>query len=409
MSSTGMNGLRMARTSDGWRFFSIGRFVGVMARILRRYWLGAPMIVKQSSMDVCDGLLWTRQRPLLSVVIPCFDDGEFVIDALRSLARQTFQDFEVCIVDDGSSDLRTIRALNRLAKWVGIPLLRQVNAGPGGARNAGIARSRGRYICCLDADDYLAPDYFEKCLLLLEADSGVGLAYSWLQLFGDEQRLCRTENLDIELLRFVNHLGGAAIFRRDDWLAVGGYAERKDCLYEDWDFWIRLATRGIRGRVIPEPLHFYRRHGITRLRQANQRAWEMHSQLRRHHPVFFSDRAWRRELRRRQVSRPVVSPLLNLSRPTQYGSPESGVYLLHLHAGETTPSRDAIESLPSGVSLQVVVEHTARLPAWLVQRADLIYRLPWLLDRRHWSAFVENFWMTRRVVCALRPEGVSNV
>lgn len=371
--------------------------LGMLARSFRRFWLGASPTSYHVPTKPSSGCLWPSCQPLLSVVIPCFNTGHTLIDTLRSLRHQTFQDFEVLIVDDGSDDRRTIRLLRRLERFSEIQMIRQENEGPGAARNTGIKRSVGKYICCLDSDDCLAPDYLEKCLIMLEADSGLGVAYSWMKLFGEEQRLCRSERLDTELLLFFNHVGVSAVFRRESWVMVGGYSEHRACLYEDWDFWIRLASLGIRGKVVPEPLFFYRRHGRTRLHRANQYAWEMHSQLRRSHVRFFNDRLWRRELLSCHVFKWVDNPMLNLSRTTQYRPFIDALNLIHLRSEGVGGLYEAVQLLPLSTILYVVVEHEFELPSWLTERAAVIYRLPFLLDCSQWAEFVDNFIATRNV------------
>ncbi|MBG5376633.1 glycosyltransferase family 2 protein [Pseudomonas aeruginosa] len=178
---------------------------------------------------------WDPQKPLLSVVIPCFNHGRYLRRALDSLARQSFQDFEIILVDDGSDDPSTLGLLEALQE-PGMTILRQPNRGPSAARNAGVARARGRYICCLDADDWLASTYLEKCLVLLEGNSGVRLAYSWVQVVGEEHRLHRSAGFHPGLLRYFNPFCVSAIFHRDDWLAVGGFDEAREAQFEDWDY-----------------------------------------------------------------------------------------------------------------------------------------------------------------------------
>ncbi|MBO3274582.1 glycosyltransferase family 2 protein [Pseudomonas schmalbachii] len=378
---------------------------GELGRALQHKCLGTSLPVGALVREPCHARPWEFSRPLLSVVIPCFNDGQYLLEALRSLQHQTFQDFEVFLVDDGSEHPGTLRLLALIERLTRVELIRQSNKGPGAARNAGVARARGRYICCLDSDDRLAPDYLEKCVVLLEADAGTRLAYSWLQLFGEESRLFRARDLDFGLLRYVNHLGCSAVFHRDDWCAARGYSEARECLYEDWDFWIRLACLGVHGRVIEEPLFHYRRHGRTRLHGANQSAWKSRGVLRRAHRRFFADDAWRQNLMACRTLRPTVDPMLNLSRPEQYRQWPGGIVLVHLREGEDAARCWQFASCAGDASLQLIVEHDGPLPRWLVQRAEVIYRLPAFLDRSQWREFVDNFHRTRNIICSLPESG----
>lgn len=342
---------------------------------------------------------WPSNYPLISVIVPCFNYGRYLMQTVRSVRGQTLQAIELIVVDDGSDDLYTLRALRRLERWAGVNIMRQDNAGPGAARNAGISVAVGRYICCLDADDLLASDYLEKCAIVLEADSGTRLVHSWMQLFGDESRLAKTLDLKIDLLRFINHLGASAVFHREDWQAVNGYSICRE-QHEDWDFWIRLASIGVRGRVIAEPLFFYRRHSAGRVRVVNSRGLQAYRELRREHPAFFASSGMRRRLKADYRQRIVSDPFLNLGAPAQY---DCSAQVLCLHLGAFADAQRCHDELAAiirrspDLPLQVMVEHGEALPDWLQQRAQVIYRLPLLLDQTQWPDFVEYIRRTRRV------------
>ncbi|WP_343573789.1 glycosyltransferase family A protein [Pseudomonas sp.] len=338
--------------------------------------------------------------PLISVVVPCHNHGRFLPETLRSLRSQTLQDFEVIVVDDGSTERSTLHLLALLKHMTAIRLLRQPNAGPGAARNLGIRHARGRYICCLDSDDCLAGSYLEKCAVVLESDLGVRLVHGWIELFGSESGVRHTFDLHPSLLRFVNHLGVSAVFHRDDWIRVGGFSESRGLLYEDWDFWMRMAGLGIRGKVLKEPMLLYRKHGESRLELASCIAGQVKSMLRRSHPRLFHDVAWRRMLVAGYRRRPTDNPLCNLSRPSQYRWCSKEIFALYL--GVNSRAEDiAPETLLvrlGGRSLHVLSETERELPAWIVTIADVIYRLPELMERSQFVSFYENYLRTRPVV-----------
>lgn len=399
--------VRRLRHAADYSVFLLGpllaRLAGDPGRQILRSLLGRRRRNEELTHEACQAQPWNPRQPLLSVVIPCFNYGAYLLQALRSVKGQTLQDIEVIIVDDGSDERRTLRLLARLQRWTALTLLRQDNAGPGAARNAGAAKARGRYVCCLDADDWLAPDYLEKCVILLEADAGTRVAHSWMQLFGEEERLARTLDLDPELLRYVNHLGVSAVFHREDWLAVGGFTLERN-QHEDWDYWVRLACAGVRGRVIAEPLFFYRRHAGSRLAWINRRALRAYRALRQAHPAFFEASDRRRRLVDGYRKRVVFDPLRNLARPGQYHA-FPAVTLVHLRRPDDAERCRA--GLQQGAaSLQLIVEHEAPLPLWLQRQAEIIYRLPALLEPCQWPAFVENFHRTRSIAAVL-PEPVS--
>ncbi|MDA8345943.1 MAG: glycosyltransferase family A protein [Thermaerobacter sp.] len=199
---------------------------------------------------------------LVGVVIPCYNYGSFLEEAVRSVEDQTIGRVAIVVVDDGSDDAESLRVLAGLRGAAQI--LRQANRGPSAARNAGIRALATRYACCLDADDALEPTYLEKAVSILEAQ-GVDLAYSWVQAFGDAHWVFRTEPLDLGTMLSRNQVSGHAVFRRAAWAKAGGYDEALLQGHEDWELWTHLAALGCRGVPIPEPLLRYRRHGRTRV------------------------------------------------------------------------------------------------------------------------------------------------
>lgn len=204
--------------------------------------------------------------PLVSVVIPCVNHGSFVGEAVASALAQTFPSLEIIVVDGGSDDGATPAVVSALAGPRVRVLLRQ---GPpkvlGDNRNFGIAHARGRYVCCLDADDVLAPTYIEKTLFVME-QGGFDVVGASLVEFGSKNQQWRVPpapTLDDFVLQ--NQTICCALFRRDVWADVGGYSEvtlQRDGIPEDWEFWIRLAARGARFRNISgETLMRYRVRG----------------------------------------------------------------------------------------------------------------------------------------------------
>jgi glycosyltransferase involved in cell wall biosynthesis len=196
--------------------------------------------------------------PRVTFVVPCHDLGAYLHEALDSVFAQTVQDFDVIVVDDGSTDeatRRTIDALQRPRTRV----FRTENRGLSAARNYGAARTEAEYLCALDADDRLAPTYLERSLAVLDADPSLAFASHWVRTFGEEERDWTPERCDLAAVLDMNTLNGAALIRRAAVVAAGGWDEsfRDGC--EDWDFWLTLLERGHRGTIIPEVLFHYRR------------------------------------------------------------------------------------------------------------------------------------------------------
>lgn len=197
--------------------------------------------------------------PRISVLMPCFNHGAFIQEALQSVLDQTFADTEIIVVDDGSTDPATIRTLRDL-QTPRTTLLRTEHQGLPAARNFAARHATGVFFCALDADDRLAPTWFERAVATLDAQPDLAFVSHWLETFGDEAWTWTPASCELSALLARNTVNGAAVVRREVFETVGGYDEsmREGC--EDWDFWLRLVEHDFRGAIIPEVLFHYRRN-----------------------------------------------------------------------------------------------------------------------------------------------------
>jgi glycosyltransferase involved in cell wall biosynthesis len=226
---------------------------------------------------------------LVSVVITCYNLGAYVHDAVASVRAQTWPDLELIVVDDGSNDLGTLQALDDL-RAAGVDVLRIPQGGVPAARNAGMARARGEYLFSLDADDLIDRTLIEKAMRIITADERVGVVYSEVQLFGDQTGPDELPPYRFPDILLQNVIPSAALFRRADWEAVGGYNPNMVDGWEDYDFWLSLIERGCGIVRIPEPLLHYRRHAATRSgRRPREAVVRAYTQLFRNHQRLFTD------------------------------------------------------------------------------------------------------------------------
>jgi|GEM_PF-4911042 len=252
--------------------------------------------------------------PLLSIILPCFNHGAFLDDLSASLKAQTFTDFEVILIDDGSSDPATVCKIDAIEREQrpGWKVIRQLNRGVIGARNRAIGEARGRYIFPLDTDDTIAPTFLEKTLFLLETLPDHFFVYTWTNVVGDEPYLWRTENSDPEKILNENRIG-VAIFPRRAWETVGGYNEIMRDGYEDWEFYVNLVRHGYVGRVIPEALYNYRMLAGSRNERASAASAGLQRRIRDLHLGYIMNhlRILRGRVRQRWQ---VMNGLVNLNR-----------------------------------------------------------------------------------------------
>ncbi|MBI4969664.1 MAG: glycosyltransferase family 2 protein [Rhodospirillales bacterium] len=247
--------------------------------------------------------------PRVSIVIPCFNGGADLAETLASLEAQTYRNFEVLIVDDGSTDPATIAYLDSLPSPYRV--LRQANHGLPAARNAGLRAAQGRFLLPLDCDDLLAPEFLRLCLAALESNPDAGFAFTQMRLIGELKGVTRKRYNPFAQL-FLNQLPYCLFLRHEAWEQAGGYDETMRQGYEDWEFNIRLAKHGFHGVALDPALFVYRvraggmLNSVSRSRHAA--LWRL---IQRKHPDLYRLRALR-ELRRawNRTPLPYPAPLL---------------------------------------------------------------------------------------------------
>lgn len=201
--------------------------------------------------------------PKVSIVVPCYNHGSFLLETLDSLQRQTFTDYEIIVVNDGSTEVATVALLQSLTR----PKTRVIhtdNRGVSAARNKGIAEANGEYILPLDSDDKIGPKFLEQAVNVLETRPEVAIVYFERILFGEREGLDTLPDYDPRSLLVDNCIYPAALFRKIDWKVVGGYSELMVFGWEDWDFWISISELKKHVVKIPEPLFFYRVRSTSR-------------------------------------------------------------------------------------------------------------------------------------------------
>jgi glycosyltransferase involved in cell wall biosynthesis len=236
--------------------------------------------------------------PTVSVIIPCYGQAQYLPAAVASVVAQTFDDWELVVVDDGSPDDTAQVAERLINRHVGrrIRLLRGPNQGLSRARNTGIEAARGRYILPLDADDEVAPTMLESTVDVLERDPSIAAVYTDLQQFGEGDHLIRAADFNPNTLPDANHLSYCSLYRREVWEAVGGYNPNMKWGYEDWDFWLGVVEKGYQARRIPQPLFRYRIRATGMYAGAVEHDSELRRQMTVNHPMMYrrSERLKRR-------------------------------------------------------------------------------------------------------------------
>lgn len=197
----------------------------------------------------------------VTVIIPCFNQGRFLAECVGSVHAQTYTDWHAIIVNDCSTDDETAALCDAEAgPKVSVVHLAE-NAGLPGARNAAIARVQTPFIVPLDSDDALEPESLATTVPIVQADPGLGFAYTDYRRFDGREGVLRAHPFDVAALyRHQIIWAGGACCRKQIFDDVGGYCTDFRACNEDYDFWLAVVGAGWRGQHVPLPLYRYRCH-----------------------------------------------------------------------------------------------------------------------------------------------------
>ncbi|MBF0543024.1 MAG: glycosyltransferase family 2 protein [Candidatus Riflebacteria bacterium] len=196
--------------------------------------------------------------PEISVVSPCYNHGEFIEDMLSSVLAQTFQGFEVIIVNDGSND-STRKKLDTICHPK-VKILHCSHNGPSFARNAGIEEAKGKIVLNLDADDKIAPTYLEKAYEIFFSNPEIGIVASEVEYFGAKSGKFHLDSFSLKGMLKDNLISSTALFKKSDWEKAGGYSIDFPFGIEDYDFWLSILELGKEVYKIPETMAYYRKY-----------------------------------------------------------------------------------------------------------------------------------------------------
>lgn len=195
---------------------------------------------------------------LVSIVVPVYNAEAYLVETLESILASTYRSIEVILVNDGSSDGSDAICRRYAKKDSRVIYLEQENAGVVAARNHAIAAARGEYILPVDSDDRIAPTYIEKAVAVMEKDPDMGIVYCQAAYFGNRHGLWELPPYSLEEMLYQNVIFVTALFRREDWVKVGGYKSCAEGCCEDYEFWLSLLELSRKVYCLPEVLFYYR-------------------------------------------------------------------------------------------------------------------------------------------------------
>lgn len=258
--------------------------------------------------------LKNKNNPLISVVIPCYNHGQYLEEAILSVKKQTFNDYEIIVVNDGSTDSYTIKILDELKiKYKDISFIDQGNGHLSNARNNGIRKSRGEFFLPLDADDAIAATMLAECYEKIIKNPGAGFVYTYTKLFGDTNEVMVRKSYNFYDLLQTNYVVASSLFRKSAWENVGGYDENMKSGYEDWEFLIRLGKKGWFGEIVRKPLFGYRKHGKSMVDEAIKKHAINCAYIKKKHSDIYSKKElckikkkWKKKVNLENISESVL-------------------------------------------------------------------------------------------------------
>jgi glycosyltransferase involved in cell wall biosynthesis len=227
---------------------------------------------------------------LVSIIIPCYNDANYVEQSVQSALNQTYAHKEIILVDDGSND-ETKAVLRNLELKITL-LITQENQGQSKARNVGIQASKGNLILVLDSDDYFEPIFCEEAAAVFDLDPLVKIVtcQATILYLNKKKESYVPNGGNINSFKYGNHALGSCMFKKQDWEIAGKYDETMRNGWEDWEFYIRLLKSGGYTFVIQKPLFYYRRLESTTTARANKNRYDLWYYIfTKHKDLYYSD------------------------------------------------------------------------------------------------------------------------
>ncbi len=225
----------------------------------------------------------------ISIIVPCYNQAEYLSFTLESVENQSFENWECVIVNDGSVDETESVANIWCAKDKRFKYIAQENKGLSAARNAGIRVAEGKYILPLDSDDLIHREFLEAAYNILDVDNELSIVYSNVQLFGESDEKWQDDQFELTEFMYRNLIPCTALFRKENWVEAGGYNSNMRKGFEDWDFWMSIIERGGKVYKINRLLFFYRQRANSMAKKiTGDVTAELRKQIAYNHLLFYS-------------------------------------------------------------------------------------------------------------------------
>ena len=279
--------------------------------------------------------LYEGEKDLLSVVIPYYNLGSTLPETIESVKQSEYKNYEIVIVNDGSTDQESIEVLKKYENDPQIRIINIKNKGLANARNVGAEAAKGEFVAFIDADDKIDKTFYRRSIDILHQYNNVSYVYSWVKYFEGSEAVWPTFNVHIPYLLCANMLAAYSVIRKNDFLNFGKNRIMMEYGMEDYDGWVSLAEHGYLGVSIPETLNLYRVRKDSMSRQFNKkmRIYLYQASREGHEKIF------------EKYSKDVYMLLLTNGQPFYWNNPTANVYLPTTEAGADSQVDDRIYRL----------------------------------------------------------------
>ena len=226
-------------------------------------------------------LLLDDAAQFVTIIITCYNYGEYVEKAIKSALNQTQPALEIIVINDGSTD-NSLEIINKYKDRVTV--IDKKNEGVIAAKNQGLLAAKGEWIVYLDADDTLESDYIEKTLRYARQNN-YDVVYTDMQYVGAKNEVFTSQSYSFNALLYSNYIHNSSLYNKVKLHQAGGYKDAMKGGYEDWEINISLAEKGARFGYLQEPLLHYRQHDDNKGRnnEAREKAAELAANVRSLH------------------------------------------------------------------------------------------------------------------------------
>ena len=250
----------------------------------------SPALVAEQKLQLLNGIINGKQKTtrfpflyqnqykpvksegsLLSVVIPYYNMGKYIVECVESVKASSWPDIEILVINDGSTDEESIKKLDQIAQIAGVKVLNKPNEGLAHTRNFGAQKAAGDWLAFLDADDKITPDYYEKAISVLKQYDNVFFVGSFVQYFEETSRKWVTYTPQPPYVLVHNPVNSSGlVYKKAAFLEAGLNDKTVDYGLEDYESVVHLLSMGYNGIVLPEFLFHYRVRNDSMFRKVNR-------------------------------------------------------------------------------------------------------------------------------------------